>query len=94
MASGNFFQSMFASLFSGGDDNAIKRKMLKRIAKNLSKTKYHFYRPSNHEVDPTFAKFFYEIYKAVSPAQLMFANTTPNSLKRIVIDLSLSEEQK
>lgn len=94
MASGNFFQSMIASLFSGGDDNAIKRKMLKRIAKNLSKTKYHFYRPSNHEVDPTFAKFFYEIYKAVSPAQLMFANTTPNSLKRIVIDLSLSEEQK
>ncbi len=94
MASGNFFQNMLASLFGGGDDNAIKRKMLKRIAKNLSKTKYHFYKPSNHEIDPTFAKFFYEIYKAVSPAQLMFANTTQNSLKRIVIDLSLSEEQK
>ncbi|MBQ9539186.1 MAG: hypothetical protein IJU95_07935 [Treponema sp.] len=94
MASGNIFQSILASLFSGGDDNAIQRKMLKRIAKNLSKTKYHFYKPSSHEVDPTFAKFFYEIYKAVSPAQLMFANTNPNSLKRIVIDLSLSEEQK
>ncbi|MBP5158343.1 MAG: hypothetical protein ILP18_10800 [Treponema sp.] len=94
MASANFFQNVLSSLFGGGDDNAIKRKMLKRIAKNLSKSKYHFYKPSSHEVDPTFAKFFYEIYKAVSPAQLMFANTTPNSIKRMVIDLTLSEEQK
>lgn len=94
MASGNFIQNIITSLFSGGDDNAIKRKMLKRIAKNLSKTKYHFYKPSSHEIDPNFAKFFYEIYKAVSPAQLMFANTNPASIKRIVIDLSLSEEQK
>ncbi len=94
MASGNIFQNIITTLFSGGDDNAIKRKMLKRIAKNLSKTKYHFYKPSSHEVDPTFAKFFYEIYKAVSPAQLMFANTNPNSIKRMVIDVTLSEDQK
>ena len=94
MASGNFFQTILSSFFSGGDDNAIKRKMLKRIAKNLSKTKYHFYKYSSHEADPSMAKFFYEIYKAISPAQLMFANTNANALKRVVIDLSLTEEQK
>ncbi len=93
MASGNLFQNLLSSLFSS-DDNAIKRKMLKRIAKNLSKTKYHFLRASAHEVDPSMAKFFYEMYNVISPAQLMFTSATPTALKTIVIDLSLSDEQK
>lgn len=91
---GNFFQNLIESLFGGNDPEAIKRRMLKNIAKNLSKTKYHFYKQSSHEADPTFAKYFYEIYKVISPAQLMFQNSTPNSLKKIVIDYAMNDTQK
>ncbi len=94
MSKGSFFQNIIDSFFGGDDALAIKRRILKKTAKNLSKTKYHFYKAGSHEIDPSLAKFFYEIYKAISPAQLMFANVNPNSLKRITIDLSLSDSQK
>ncbi len=94
MATGNFFQTLFSSILGGNDADALKRKMLKKIAKNLSKTKYHFYKYNSHEADASLAKFFYEIYKAISPAQLMFANTNPNALKRVVIDAALSDKQR
>mgnify|MGYP002622196850 CR=1 FL=1 len=94
MGKGNIFQDILTSIFNSNSSEVLKKRMLKKAAKDLSKTKYHFYKYSANEVDVSFAKFFYEIYKAISPAQLMFANTNQNSLKRIVIDQSLSEEQK
>ena len=94
MAKGNFIQNILASVLGGNDANAVKKRMLKKIAKDLSKTKFHFYKPGSHEIDASMAKFFYEIYKALSPLQLMFANTPPNALKRVVIDQSLSENQR
>ncbi|MCR5764032.1 MAG: DUF5312 family protein [Treponema sp.] len=94
MGKGNFFQDILASIFNSSNSEVLKRRMLKKAAKDLSKSKYHFYKYGSHEVDVSFAKFFYEIYKAISPAQLMFANANQNSLKNIVINLSLSEDQK
>lgn len=89
----NFFQDLISSIFGGGDPEAVKKRMLKNIAKNLQKSKFHFYKPSSHEVDATLAKFFYDIYKAISPAQLMFQNTTPNAMKSMVINSTLGEKQ-
>lgn len=94
MAKGNIFQNLFGSLFNSNDPEAVKRRILKNIAKDLSKSKYHFYKNSSHEIDPSFPKFFYEIYKVMSPAQLMFENTTPNAIKTLVINTTLSEKQK
>lgn len=94
MAKGNFFSNLFASIFGGKDPAATKKRMLKNIAKDLSKSKFHFYKYSSHEVDPAFAKYFFEIYKAIAPAQAMFENTTPNSLKNIVLSASMTDEQK
>ncbi len=91
--SSNLFQNLISSLFGGSDPEAIKRKALKNIAKELSKTKYHFYKAGSHEVDPSFAKFFYELYKAISPAQVLLQNTTPNNMKKLVINSSMSENQ-
>lgn len=65
-----FFSKLFSSLFQSSDPEAKKKKKLRAIAKDLSKTKYHFYK--NDEVLPQMAKLFYEIYKAVFPAQVMF----------------------
>lgn len=94
MAKGNIFQNLFGSLFNSNDPDAVKRRMLKSIAKDLSKSKYHFYKNSSHEIDPSFPKFFHEIYKVISPAQLMFENTTPNAIKSLVINTTLSDKQK
>lgn len=93
-SSGNFFQNLIDSLFGGNDPEAAKKRQLKSIWKTLSKSKYHFYKNSAHEVDPAFAKYFYEIYKVISPAQLMFQNSTPAALKKIVLDVSMTKEQR
>ena len=93
MSNGNFFQNIISSILGGGDAEATKKRMLKNIAKSLSKTKFHFYKFSNDTVDSSFAKFFYDIYKLVSPAQAMFQNAQQGAFKRAVINLSLTEKQ-
>ncbi len=90
----NFFRDFIDSLFGTDDPEKIKKRTLKNIAKDLSKTKYKFYKHSTNEVEASLGKFFYEIYKIISPAQAMFQTSTPNTLKAIVLDYSLSEAQK
>ncbi len=90
----NFFQKLFASLFGSNDPDAEKKRTLKLIAKNVSKSKFKFYKPQNKTVEVQLAKFIYEVYKAVFPAQAMFQTTTVNAIKAAVIDRCLSEKQK
>lgn len=88
----NFFSKLFSSLFASNDPEFAKKKKLKAIAKDLSKSKYHFYK--NEEVLPQMAKLFYEIYKAILPAQILFNSAeSPNTLKYLIVNYSLSEEQ-
>ena len=91
----NFFQNLFASLFGSKDPEAEKKRRLKEIAKSLSKSHYHFYKAGSSEVLPAFAKFIYEIYKTIAPAQTMFQNVqSQNAFKNFVIDYSLSDNQR
>ena len=94
MANGvGFFERIFASLFGGGDADSEKRRLLKTISKDLSKSKFHFYKSGSHEIEPAMAKFFYEIYKSIAPAQAMFQQTTPNAMKNVAIDSLLTPKQ-
>lgn len=87
-----FFAKLLASLFKSDDPDADKKKRIKQIAKNLAKAKYKFYK--NDEVLPSFAKFFYDIYKAIFPAKAMFmAQDNPNRLKNLVVSYSLNEKE-
>ncbi|MBO4404600.1 MAG: hypothetical protein J5780_04640, partial [Treponema sp.] len=90
----NFLSNIFSSLFGGNDPEAQRKRVLKGIAKNLSKTKHSFFKFSSHEAEPALAKFFYDIYKAISNAQVIFQETTPNALKHVVLSVALSEKQK
>ncbi|MCR5218579.1 DUF5312 family protein [Treponema sp.] len=90
----SFFSNLFSSLFGGNDPEAQKKRILKNIAKSLQKTKYHFYKSGSHEAEPALAKFFYEIYKALSNAQKAFQETNPKALKNVVINSMLSDNQK
>jgi hypothetical protein len=89
-----FIQKLL-SIFAGmGDPNAEKKKLLKGIAKDLSHSRYKFYRPKGQEALPGLAKFFYEIYKIASPAQLILGSSaTSGSLRSFVIESFLTKEQ-
>lgn len=90
-----FFQKLFGSFFGGNDPEAEKKRQLKLIAKDLSKTHFKFYKSGSNEVLPQMGKLFYDLYKAVSPAQTMFQSIeNQNYFKNIVIDSSLSDQQK
>ncbi|MBQ5998389.1 MAG: hypothetical protein IJL70_02830, partial [Treponema sp.] len=91
----SFFQRLFSSLFSGNDQEAEKRRLLKAISKNLSRTGYKYYKHSSDQILPAFGKFFYDTYKLLAQAQLFFqGQQNPNYYKNIVIDACQSDNQK
>ncbi len=91
----SFFQSILSSLFKSSNPEAEKKRRLKLIAKSLSKTKYHnFYRASSSELLAPFGKLIFDIYKIISPAQLVFRNAqNPAIFKRQIINYVMSEQQ-
>ncbi len=91
----SFFQKLFGSLFGSNDPEAEKKRILKSIAKNLSRSGYKFYKAGSDQILPAFGKFFFDVYKIVSPAQVFFqGQPNPNFYKNLVIDFSLTENQK
>ena len=95
MADGNFFQKLFSSFFGSSDPAAEKKRQLKAIAKQVGKSKYKFYKTSSGEVLSSFAKYFYDIYKAISQAQALFLNTQNKEIfKRWVVDYYLTDKQR
>lgn len=94
-SSGGSFLEKLLSLFGGGDPEADKKRLLRNIAKNLSHSKFKFYKPNGDQVLPLFGKFIWELYRSIGPCQMLFQNQeNPNYFKHIVINYSLSEEQK
>lgn len=91
----SFLSNLLSSLFKSSNPEAEKKRKLKLIAKNISKTKYHnFYKPGSVELMAPFGKLIYDIYKIISPAQTLFRNTqNPAIFKRQIINYVLSENQ-
>jgi len=90
-----FIQKIF-SIFGGlGDSGAEKKKLLRGIAKDLTRSRYKFYKPKGMEALPGMAKFFYEVYKIAAPAQVLLGNSASSgALRSFVIESFLSAEQK
>lgn len=84
------------SIFSGmGDPDSEKKKLLKSIGKDLSRSRYKFYKPKGGETLPGLAKFFYEIYKITAPAQVLLGNAAASgALRSFVIESYLTKEQR
>ncbi|MGI5059139.1 DUF5312 family protein [Treponema pectinovorum] len=90
----SIFKKLFSSLFGSNDPEADKKRMLKKIAKDLSRSGYKFYKAGSDQILPAFGKFFYEVYKAISPAQVFFnGHPNPNFYKNMAIEFSLSKNQ-
>ncbi len=91
----SFFQSIIASLFKSSNPDVEKKRRLKLIAKNIAKTKYHsFYRAASGEMLAPFGKLIFDLYKMISPAQMMLRNAqNPALFKRQIINYVMSEQQ-
>jgi len=89
------FIERLLNMFTPSDAEAQKARLLKNISKELAKAKVKFYKYGSSEATPQLAKFFFDIYKVVGAAQLVFRNTpNPNTFKHMIIDYHLTETQK
>ncbi|MBN2735605.1 MAG: hypothetical protein JXR70_01400 [Spirochaetales bacterium] len=90
----NFFQKVIAFITGQADPNFRKQRALKEIGKWLKKNRQKFYNPKNRNVLPGLAKFFYEFYKVLGPAQAMVNHAESSAaLKTIVIESFLTKDQ-
>lgn len=90
----SFFSRLLSKFLKNSDPEAEKKRLLKNIAKEASKSKYKFVKPGSQEATPQLAKFFYDIYKAIAPAQAIVRGIqNPNAFKHAVILSGLSPKQ-
>ena len=89
------FLDVIRGLFGGGNDpEAEKRRRLQQIAKVLNQNKYSkFYRAKTEELEPPFAKFFFDIYKVIASTQVFLQNAAKSEqLKQITVDAFLDKD--
>ncbi|HAP43205.1 MAG: hypothetical protein A2087_08780 [Spirochaetes bacterium GWD1_61_31] len=92
---GGFLQRLFNIFLGGGDPDAERKKQLRLLGKDLTHSRFKFYRPKSFEALPGLARFFYEVYKTVAPAQVSLNNAASSGvLKAFVIESFLGAEQK
>ncbi len=90
----SFFQRLFSILLRGSDPEKEKKRLLREIARTLKKHRLKYYNPKSEEALPGMAKFLYEIYKIISPAQILLENAHSSGvLRSIIISAFMTEEQ-
>jgi hypothetical protein len=89
------FLDNILAIFSGGNDPVVaKKRRLQQLTKELGQNKYNkFYHAKTGELEPPFAKFFFDIYKVISPTQVFLQNALKSAqLKQITVDAFLDKE--
>jgi hypothetical protein len=90
-----FFGKILGFFMSLGDANSEKKRQLRAISKELNRSRFRFYKPKGFETQPNLARFFFEIYKCVAPAQTMLQNALNSGvLRSFVIESFLTREQR
>jgi len=83
-------------LLLGGDEDPLKarRRLLRDVAKQLKGSRHKFYKPKSGEALPGMARFFYEIYATIGPAQAILDRAESSVvLKNIIIENALDAQQ-
>jgi transcription elongation GreA/GreB family factor len=87
----------FVAVFSRGNDpNAFKLKRLRQIGRDLRQNKYaKFYKPKTGELCAPLAKFLYDLYRVVAPAQLVLQEAAKSEeLKNVCVTTFLDDNLK
>jgi hypothetical protein len=82
--------SFIAKSGDGGDDKQI---LLKQITKEIAQNKYaKFYRARQEEADPSFAQYFYSVYKIIYPAKVFLKDTANMAkIKQVTMESHLDK---
>jgi hypothetical protein len=90
---GSFLDTILGLFAKSGDPDSDKKRYLKQTAKELAKGRFKFYKISSDEILPALPKFFYEMYKAVYPAQTMFHGMQNQSAwKMLAINSAMNDQ--
>lgn len=91
----SFLDKLLSLFFPTDDEERRKRKILRNMSKEISKSKFDFFRVQTMQFTPAFASYFFELYKLIAPSQVFLRKLpiTP-SLKDAFFTKFLSEEQK
>jgi hypothetical protein len=87
------FDKLFALFGNTQDPESGKKRQLKQLVKNLSGNKYsRFYKPKTGEIDGSFGKIFFDIYRVISSAQVFMQNAAKSAqLKQITTEAFLDK---
>ena len=87
MASG-FLDKLRLLFAPSNDSEAVKKRRIKQLGKDLSKNKYsRYFKVKTGEIDSPLGKLLYDIYKIISPAQVFLQNASKSAqLKQIVVE--------
>ena len=90
-----FFKKLLGLFFASSSPEAAKKRDLKKIAKEINRQKFKWYKPSSGEALPQMGRFFHDIYATIGAAQGMLSNANSSAaLKLIVVEESLSDAQR
>ena len=91
----SLFIHILQLLLPRDDAEAIKKRQLKALAKDISKNKFgKWYKSSSEEFQPQMARFFFELYKVLGPARALLASAASSKvLKAITVEQNLSKRQ-
>ncbi|MDR1318645.1 MAG: DUF5312 family protein [Treponema sp.] len=92
MAAG-FFDKLFSLFGNAKDPESEKKHQLKKLLRELSGNKYaRFYKPKSGEIQGVLGKFFFDVYKIISPAQVFLQNADKSAqLKQAVVGIFLDK---
>ena len=80
-------------LFSSGDPEREKRRLLKNIEKEIRSSKTRFYNHRNGTAEPQLAGFFHTLYRTLGPARALLEGAdTSDALRGIIIESHLPQE--
>jgi hypothetical protein len=90
-------QGLFGRLFSIfrlNKTECAKRRLLKRLGRDLAGSRFsRFYKPRLQEVQPAMGKFFWDIYKTLSYAQVFLQDAAESArLKQVTVEAFLDLE--
>lgn len=93
-ATKGFLQRLVA-LFSSDDPEKQKQRELREIAGALRGARPRYYNPSPRLAEPALARFFWEVYRAVSAAQLLLPGAASSAaLRTAVVEASLGPREQ
>jgi hypothetical protein len=84
-----------ASLFRNPQDTeAEKRRLLKFLRKDITQNEYRkFFKMQSEELGPLLGKFFFDLYKPLSPLQILMQSTAKSTrVKQLIIEHHMNNE--